>query len=76
MSKPVTSCPAAAKPSTAVKRSLKSAAIPLAMAGLLNPLIAGAAMGVTVRVASPAGYEPGPDVVATARATAAGGAVV
>ena len=36
-------------------------------------MIAGAATGVTVRVASPAGYEPANDVIAAARTIAAGG---
>jgi len=36
-------------------------------------MIAGAACGVTVRVASPAGYEPAPDVIAAARAIASAG---
>lgn len=39
-------------------------------------MIAGAAVGVTVRVASPAGYAPAEDIVAAARAGATGGAEI
>ena len=39
-------------------------------------MIAGAAMGVTVRVASPPGYEPPEEAVAAARAIATGGAEI
>jgi ornithine carbamoyltransferase len=39
-------------------------------------MIAGAAMGVSVRVAAPAGYAPAEEVVAEARAIATGGAEV
>jgi ornithine carbamoyltransferase len=39
-------------------------------------MIAGAMMGVTVRVAAPEGYQPPPEAVATARAAARSGAEV